>query len=118
MAGVHGGLLLVEDDADMRECVLDELQRAGFRVAEAGNGREALEVLASIDRPCLILLDLMMPAMNGFEFMEILRNQGDRTPVVITSSYLESVELPDGVLEVLPKPFTARALLDVVRRHC
>ena len=113
-----GNLLLVEDDADQRECMIDELERAGYHVASAGDGREALEVLAAIDRPCLILLDLMMPEMTGFEFMTRLNKLDDPAPVVITSAYVEEGKVPAGALDVLPKPFTIRALLNVVERHC
>jgi CheY-like chemotaxis protein len=62
-------ILLVEDDRDSREALAFVLEDAGHTVASAGNGREALELLDDDEKPDLILLDLMMPVMNGWEFL-------------------------------------------------
>jgi len=62
-------ILLVEDDRDSREALAFILEEAGHTVASAGNGREALELLDEDEPPDLILLDLMMPVMNGWEFL-------------------------------------------------
>lgn len=62
-------ILLVEDDRDSREALAFVLEDAGHTVASAGNGREALELLDGGEKPDLILLDLMMPVMNGWEFL-------------------------------------------------
>jgi CheY-like chemotaxis protein len=67
-------VLVVEDEADMRRLLRRTLKQAGWAVAEAANGREALARLAE-DQPHLILLDLMMPEMDGFTFVEALRHQ-------------------------------------------
>lgn len=68
-------ILVVEDAADLREMMRRTLQRAGATVLEAENGRQALDLLAGGAAPALILLDLMMPEMDGFQFVEQLRTQ-------------------------------------------
>jgi CheY-like chemotaxis protein len=83
----RGRILLVEDDAPTRELVRRMLERAGWTVDEAENGRVALERLAAAT-PGLILLDLMMPEMDGFEFLQVLRQrEGWRAiPVVVLTA--------------------------------
>src|SRR5262245_3958654 len=66
----HKTILLVEDDHDIRDALGQILEEEGYRVYGAGNGREALDFLASSPVPSLILLDLMMPVMNGWQFRE------------------------------------------------
>src|SRR5436190_871334 len=63
-------ILLVDDHRDAREAMAELLRQEGFAVALAANGREALAILYTGLRPCLIIMDLMMPVMNGFEFRE------------------------------------------------
>jgi DNA-binding response OmpR family regulator len=66
-----GHVLVVEDDRDIRESVVEVLQDAGYTVSAAADGRQALDLLAAASpRPDLILLDLMMPVMNGFQFRQ------------------------------------------------
>jgi CheY-like chemotaxis protein len=64
-----GRVLIVEDDEAIRETLRELLEFEGFEVATAANGREAVSQLQRTERPCLILLDLMMPVMNGWEFL-------------------------------------------------
>ncbi len=61
-------ILVVEDDADLRDAILDVLESAGFDVLTAGDGREAFRILGNLREPALVVLDLKMPAMDGFEF--------------------------------------------------
>ena len=112
------GVLIVEDDLDLRDCVREELEYAGYRVLTASNGREGLEQLESADRPSLILLDLMMPIMNGYQFLAVLRERNPEIPVIVTSAFLEMVAVPEGTSEILAKPFSTAALLAVVNRYC
>lgn len=63
-------LLLIDDDEDLRESMSDALEGAGFEVSSAANGQEALERLANEELPDVILLDLLMPVMNGWQFCE------------------------------------------------
>mgnify|MGYP001823339008 FL=1 len=80
-------VLLVEDDADTREVMARTLDNAGWEVSEAGNGREALQQLAR-EKPRLILLDLMMPVMDGFEFLLEMRASADwqDIPVIVLTA--------------------------------
>src|SRR5689334_11479746 len=83
----HGGVLIVEDDADLREMMAQLLTMEGFASTAVANGREALDYLRDGGRPNVILLDLMMPVMDGWEF---LREQTRDTvlatlPVIILS---------------------------------
>jgi CheY-like chemotaxis protein len=81
MAGAHdpGGnkrILLVDDDADLRESLAEALEEAGYTVDRAGNGQEALQKLRShtgSERPLAVLLDLLMPVMNGWQFCQLKR---------------------------------------------
>ena len=80
-------VLVVEDDRFISRAYQDGLSRAGFTVKLAFNGQEALTALAT-DKPSLILLDLVMPVMNGFEFLEKIKNNTDynKIPVVVLSN--------------------------------
>jgi CheY-like chemotaxis protein len=85
---VHEGpVLVIDDDADARDRMAALLTREGWRVASAENGRAGLEAVAA-KRPCLILLDLMMPEMDGFAFLRTLRANPDwrDVPVVVLTA--------------------------------
>ena len=117
-------VLVIEDDPDIRETVvaLLEEQAPWVEVSSAGDGLEALELLEEGPEPCLALLDLMMPVMNGLEFLDALRDRGlaPAMPIVLVSAYVQlakQVTYP-GVTGLLPKPFRAADLLALVRRHC
>jgi CheY-like chemotaxis protein len=113
-------VLIVEDDADLREMMAQLLVLEGFTVQAVANGREALDYLYRADRPDVILLDLMMPVMDGWEFRR--RQLGDstlsRVPVVVLSA-LDAARVPDlpGVA-FLKKPLDFDRLIDLVRRFC
>jgi len=102
------GVLLVEDDAATRALLRRSLEKEGWRVSEAENGRVGLERVAA-ERPALVLLDLMMPEMDGFEFLEGLRSrEPSDTPavVVITAKELTDEDrrrLNGGVRDVVQK---------------
>jgi len=117
-----GPILLVEDDAPTRSLLGRTLTKAGWAVTEAENGRVALERVAAT-RPSLVLLDLMMPEMDGFEFLDVLRRDpaGRTIPVVvITAKTLTEGDrhrLNGGVERVVLKhTLDAEALLAEVRR--
>jgi PAS domain S-box-containing protein len=80
-------VLLVEDDIETREVMARALVKAGWTVSEAGNGQEALDVMADL-QPRLILLDLMMPVMDGFDFLAELRAQPEwqQVPVIVITA--------------------------------
>jgi CheY-like chemotaxis protein len=96
-----GPVLLVEDDLATRETVRNTIEKMGLSVAEVTNGRMALSWLAENPTPSLILLDLMMPEMDGFEFLDTFNSRADwrHVPVVvITAKQLTAVER--GMLSV------------------
>jgi CheY-like chemotaxis protein len=113
-------ILIVEDDADLREMMAQLLLLEGFTAQAVGNGREALEYLRRGDSPQLILLDLMMPVMDGWEF----RREQQRDPKVadvpvIVLSALDQTRVGDiGEVAFLKKPLDFDRLLDLVRRFC
>ncbi len=102
-------VLIVDDEADVRGVVKATVESAGMRSAEAGNGREALQWLEGHPPPALILLDLMMPEMDGFEFLEKIRKVdrwSDIPTVVLTAKNLSDRErsfLAERTLLVLSK---------------
>ena len=69
-------ILIVEDDSDLRDSLADLLTEEGYRVAGAANGQEAMDYLRQSAPPCLILLDLMMPVMNGWTLLDRLDRDG------------------------------------------
>jgi CheY-like chemotaxis protein len=115
-------VLIVEDDPDLREMMAQLLTLEGFRAATAVNGRDALEYLHKGQRPDVILLDLMMPVMDGWEFR---RRQADdpalATVPVIVLSALDRTQTRaadfHGV-DFLKKPLDFDRLLQLVRTHC
>jgi CheY-like chemotaxis protein len=113
-------ILVVEDEPDIRDAVSDLLELEGYAVQTASNGQEALELLEDAQEeassPCLILLDVMMPVMDGHTFMARLREDGThrRIPVVITSA---SPQVPEGARAHLRKPYELHRLLDVISQH-
>jgi signal transduction histidine kinase/DNA-binding response OmpR family regulator len=116
-------VLVVEDDADTREMLQRMLEREGFTVAQAADGREGLDRVAE-HRPSLILLDLLMPQMNGFEFLAELqaRLEWRSIPVVVVTAKdlttEEHARLSGQVSEVLRKgAYTRERLLSEVRER-
>jgi CheY-like chemotaxis protein len=88
-------VLVVDDDPAAREVLRRTLRREGWQVGEAANGREALDLLARGGRPGLVLLDLMMPEMDGFETLEAMRSRAawrDIPVVVVTARDLSPDE--------------------------
>ena len=119
----HGLVLVVDDDDDIRESLEVLLRLHGYHVATAADGAEALARLkGESTRPCVILLDLMMPGMNGFELRSELTAHQDLAEipvVVITGAGAKVAERASAMqLDVLRKPFEPLALLQKVRRFC
>jgi CheY-like chemotaxis protein len=113
----HKIVLVVEDDADVRLELQELLTDEGYRVLVASNGREALSVLEQV-RPNLVLLDLMMPLVNGWDVMAAIATDPMLTdiPVVVLSAYVD--QAPKGVVCAMSKPISSHDLRDVVHRHC
>jgi CheY-like chemotaxis protein len=116
-------ILVVEDEESIREAVVEFLDDSGYQAVGAGNGRIALDRLTgdSGPPPCLILLDLMMPVMDGREFRERqLENPAwAEIPVIVISAYNDVEQQARALaLDHLRKPLAMRPLMDAVRRHC
>jgi CheY-like chemotaxis protein len=116
-------VLVVDDDPDIRETVIEVLQENGHRAQGASNGVEALERLRGSDElPCLILLDLMMPTMDGqaFRAEQLKDPQLSPIPVVVISAFRDSAEKAKELAAAahLTKPVTLEELMAVVERFC
>jgi CheY-like chemotaxis protein len=111
-----GCILVVDDERDIRDAIAELLQDEGYEVEAAGDGAEAL-AKARDCHPLVVLLDLMMPGMNGWEFRD--RQRGDpqlaEIPVIVVSA-LGKVPGVDAA-GYLQKPFNLDDLLTAVRRH-
>lgn len=109
-------MLLVEDDPAIRESIREILEAEGYRVVSADNGATALCELAETIRPCVILLDLMMPTMDGWQVLEQLAADEvlSTVPVLVISAVGD--ELAARGVPVLRKPVHLDALLERVER--
>ena len=112
-------ILVVEDNIDIQESLKATLENEGYSVFTADNGREALDRLEKMPTPCLILLDLMMPVMNGWEFVEEINKDImlSSIPIVVVTAIGDSKNSPktDGYI---PKPINFDALIVAVCKHC
>jgi CheY-like chemotaxis protein len=109
-------VLVVDDDPDILEAICDILEGEGYRVSRARHGLEALEKVRQ-ERPSLILLDLMMPVMDGMAFAHALREQklDEGVPIVVISADGNPQKAASiGARGFLAKPFDIQALLDHV----
>src|SRR6266851_2404435 len=111
-------VLIVEDDPDALEALGDLLDSHGYAVSSARNGAEALELLGRSALPNLIVLDLLMPTMDGWEFRR--RQKSDsriaHIPVVVVSA--SSAAKPIDADSILRKPVNIDRLLETIARHC
>ena len=116
-------ILIVDDDDDIRELLAEVLEDEGYRVATARNGLDALTQLrAGGARPSMILLDLMMPVMNGFQFLEAFRRDPALSPIpiAVVSAHggLGPAERAAIAAPILAKPLALPRLLEVVGELC
>lgn len=117
-----GSVLIVEDDDAIRETLADILQYEGYAVSTACDGRDALLRLHCGAAPALILLDLMMPRMNGWEFRaeQLSRQELAGIPVVVLSGAYDAHRQATMLTAngFLSKPIEVVRLLEIVRQHC
>ena len=113
-------ILVVEDDRDLRESLCEALRFEGYQVICAEHGEAALRHLNTGAKPCVILLDLMMPVMDGWTFRaEILKDRtwADIPVVVMTAASQERAKaIPSAA--VLQKPLQMDTVVEVVQEHC
>jgi CheY-like chemotaxis protein len=112
-------ILVVDDDADLRETLELLLDDSGYRVTAVASGKAALDRLKAGAHPSLILLDLMMPEMNGWEFLERAQADAvlDAIPIVIMTARKAADLQPPPSRHVLRKPFDSRRLLTTIERY-
>ncbi len=121
MMNISKKVLIVEDDRDISLLVKHNLQKIGLEVFEADDGAKGLALIKSL-KPDLVILDLMLPSIDGFEVLRQLKRDGDgvKIPVVIMSAktgpgaIIKAFQL--GIADYLPKPFNIGELISRVRK--
>jgi CheY-like chemotaxis protein len=116
----HPTILVVEDDPDTRELMTAWLDAEGYRVRTATNGKEALNILQR-EVPCAMLVDLMMPVMDGAEFRRRVQTMPaiSSVPFIMVSAASNAVRVArDLDIDVVSKPFDADQLLALVASRC
>ena len=112
-------ILIVEDDAALREALTDTLELAGYVVDAAENGRQALEKLEDMEPP-LVVSDVRMEGMTGHVLLRQIKQRHPHTTVLLMTAYgsiEKAVEaMRDGAVDYLVKPFEAEVLLNTVSR--
>jgi CheY-like chemotaxis protein len=116
--GAAARILVVEDDADAREALVSLLQMKGYRAVPAGNGKEALDYLNQAPVPDLIILDLWMPVMDGWQFRteQIKDPRLKEIPVVVVTALSDQADVDAD--EVIIKPVDIDRLLTAVGHYC
>jgi CheY-like chemotaxis protein len=113
-------ILLIEDDELLREGLKQVLEEDGCLVAAASDGASGMDLLREGEiSPCLILLDLMMPGMNGWDFLQLHGRHPalSKIPIVVASAYpFAEREVYPGI--VLRKPFSPARLKQLISDHC
>lgn len=122
-ANCHKQILVIDDDADIRATLAELLELEGYGVIQAENGLDGLKMLEGDQLPCMILLDLMMPVMTGWEFLKEFKSEKRARladiPLVVTSgaANLSGLDQRYNCL-VLQKPVDIGHLLDLANEHC
>ncbi|BBB91236.1 MAG TPA: response regulator transcription factor [Methylomusa anaerophila] len=111
-----GKILIVDDELNIRELIKFNLEKAGYKVLEAGDGQSAVSATRS-ERPDLIVLDIMLPGIDGLEVCRIVKNSRETTaiPIIMLTAKNEEIDkvigLELGADDYLTKPFSPRELL-------
>jgi CheY-like chemotaxis protein len=116
-------VMVVDDDTDLRETIIEVLRDNDYEVVGAANGQEALDLLHGASaRPCVILLDLMMPVMDGKTFYYELMKEPELSsiPIIVLSAHAEvdAMLAEVSVVAKLRKPVDIVPLLELVGRQC
>jgi CheY-like chemotaxis protein len=122
MTYVHPTILLIDDHTDVREALEELLRHEGYTVESASNGREALNKLYGGLRPCVILMDLMMPMMTGYEFRQEQMRDAELSeiPIIVYSGITDVRENARQLAATAyaDKPVDPDNLMFLVRQHC
>jgi CheY-like chemotaxis protein len=113
-------VLVVEDDEDIRYSVCLILESININVLAAGNGQEALDIIGNKPLPDLILLDMLMPVMNGWTFAAQFREKyGLATPILVMTAASDAAKRADDVdaSSFVSKPFSVDSLIEKVERY-
>lgn len=112
-------VIIVDDDQDIRDTFGDLMRLRGYKVMLARDGQEALELLQRGPEPCVILLDLVMPVMDGWQLLSRLQvsHRLRHIPVVVISAHAAGTP-PAGVQRILRKPIDIADLYSAVAEHC
>lgn len=113
-------VLVIEDTEDLRELFMEVLRQDGYRVLGAADGREGLDILrAQGEDPCLVLLDMMMPVMDGQAFLDTLDTTHHLAPlpIVVVSAGTTEASVR-GATGFIKKPVAPNVLLAIVREYC
>jgi two-component system, OmpR family, phosphate regulon response regulator PhoB len=119
----QGSILVVEDDPTVRELLVSVLTDCRYAVMDVADGREAIDTIRhhspAAERFSLVLLDLMLPGLDGLELMSVLADELHDVPVVaMSASYTHLAAAPDaGAVATIAKPFDLRYVLDVVAEY-
>jgi two-component system response regulator CpxR len=117
-------ILIAEDNRDIREAIQEALQSAGYEVFAEKNGKDALDKLKTLSSPTLVLLDLMMPVMSGWEFLDAQKQDAVLEPhQIVTISALSATQsleddTPLDIAGSLQKPIGLEPLLEKVQQFC
>ncbi len=117
----HCEVAVVEDDPDIRETLRFILETEGYKVSSFANGQEALDGIRASQDVRLILLDLMMPVMSGWEFLKARRIRGaplTQIPVIVVSAVADDLTSEDAVQACIKKPLDIDTLLRYVKQFC
>jgi CheY-like chemotaxis protein len=112
-----GVVVVVDDEEDTRELIRDILEARGYQVATAEDGVQAFAVFSNTPRICLVILDLLMPNMDGFEVLDRLSAGPQQRELAVWVSTSAPEKVPAGV-RCLPKPVDVERLLLLVEEHC
>lgn len=116
----RGTALVVDDNKDIRNLIKQALELEGFEVQEAENGAIAKRKLEAGLNPCVVLLDLMMPVMDGREFLKLKNSRTDweKIKVVVVSALSATHESLPGAEAVLKKPVDIEAMVEIIEECC
>lgn len=113
-------ILVVDDNIDIRLLLKKRLENEGYEVLTAENGLDAQNAILS-NPPCVVILDLMMPVMDGWQFLEWKKSQAKELadlPVLVVSAVSNNTKTPDGVAGFLKKPVSVTHMLEHIQIHC